>query len=370
MMISTSSAIVTNAVAPEDRGKALSFSAIAVAASTTIGPPLGGVLASVFGWGSIFFINIPIGIVGTIMALRSIPADEPKAKKEFDWAGSVLIVLALTIILLPLLLLGKADVPSEWLFAMFVTGLLFLTGFLLHESRAPEPILNLDLFRNRVFAGGNFAATLFFAAEYIMFFFIPYYLQQQHGFSASTAGLIMLPIPLAMMLAAPLGGVISDKFDSRIIAAAGLGLIAASSLFCVTFGATTPVVFILAGFIASGIGVGFFQAPNNSAVMGSVSPENRGIGGATLATMRNIGQVLGEAVAASMLSLNIDRISDKYPGQGIRELALQQTAFGDATRIICIVAACFALASLAMSLIRGNAHNGKGGKWEILSYKN
>jgi predicted MFS family arabinose efflux permease len=245
MMIATSSAIVTNAVAPEDRGKALSFSAIAVAASTTVGPPLGGLLASSLGCGSIFFINIPIGIVGTILALRTVPADEPKVKKEFDWAGSVLIVLALTLLLLPLELLGKSSVPSGWLLALLVTGLLFLAGFLLHESRAPAPILNLDLFRNRVFTGGNFAATLFFAAEYMMLFFIPYYLQQQHGFSAWTAGLIMLPIPLAMMLAAPVGGIISDKFDSRIIAAVGLGLIAASALFCVTFGPTTPIIFIL-----------------------------------------------------------------------------------------------------------------------------
>lgn len=367
MMISTSSALVTNAVTPENRGKALSSSAIAVAASTTFGPPLGGLLAASFGWNSIFFINVPIGIIGTILALRTILEDPPKTRKKFDWAGSILIVLALTLLLLPLELLGKASVPFGWLIASLVAGLLLFAAFLFHESKTAEPILNLGLFRNHVFAAGNFAATLFFVFEFILTFFIPYYLQQQHGFTASVAGIIMLPLPLAMMLAAPVGGIISDKFDGRIIVSVGLGLVAVASLLLGTFGAATPVALIIGVFVISGIGVGFFQTPNNSAVMGNVTPENRGIGGATLSTMRNIGMVFGEALAASMLSFNIDRATARYAAKGIQGLALQQAAFGDATRIICIVAACFALAALALSLVRKNTHKNGNEKLKELS---
>jgi EmrB/QacA subfamily drug resistance transporter len=359
MMISTSSAIITNAVSPENRGKALSSTAISVAVSTLIGPVLGGFLAESFGWSSIFFINIPIGIVGTILAVRAIPDYAAKPGKKFDLVGSVLIVLALTLLLMPLEFLGQVSIQPAWLVTSLVAGLVLLASFLLHESRSAEPILNLNLFRNRVFAAGNFAATLFFIFEFMLVFFLPYYLQQQRMLSASVAGLIMLPMPLAMMLAAPIGGSLSDKLDSRLIVSVGLGLTSAGALFFGTFGADTPIYLLLIVFVVTGIGVGFFQTPNNSAVMGNVEPENRGIGGATLSTMRNTGMVLGEAIAAAMFSFNYNRATLKYTAQGFQGLALRQAAFGEVMWIICITAACFSLAALGLSLIRGKAQRGK-----------
>jgi len=118
--------------------------------------------------------------------------------------------------------------------------------------------------------------------------------------------------------------------------------------------------------VVMGIGVGLFQTPNNSAVMGNVEPENRGIGGATLSTMRNIGMVLGEAIAAAMFSFNYDHATLRYALQGFQGLALKQAAFGDAMWIICITAACFSLAALGLSLIRGKTQRGKSLESEMV----
>jgi len=356
MMMSTGSAIITNAVPSINRGKALGISAIAVAVATCAGPSLGGLLASSFGWSSIFFINIPIGMIGTILAIRNIDMDAPKSGTKFDPVGSVLIMLSLVLILLPLDMISKTTVSPVLILFSLAAGILLLAVFIIYESKCDHPILNLSLFKNRIFAASNFAATFFYMGEFIMVFLAPYYLQQQRMLSPSLSGIMMLPMSLAMMIAAPVSGAISDKFDSRFISCAGLGILAASSLAFSAFHTATPVILLLLAFATTGIGAGLFQTPNNSAVMGSVPAQNRGVAGATLGTMRNIGMVLGEAISAALLSTNINSATTVFASKGISGQLLQQDAFSYAMRITCIVAACCVLIALVLSLIRGKVN--------------
>jgi EmrB/QacA subfamily drug resistance transporter len=353
MMMATGSAIVTNAVPSSKRGRALSITTIAVAVATCLGPSLGGLLASSFGWSSIFLINIPLGIIGTILAIRNIQLDTPTSRKQFDPVGSILIILALVLILLPLDLASTTTVEPVMIIGALAVGVLLLTVFILYEMKIDHPILNLSLFRDRIFAGGNFAAVFFYMSEFIMVFLAPYYLQQQRMLSPSLSGLMMLPMSVAMMAVAPLSGAISDKFDSRLISCAGLGLLSAAILYFSTFQTDTSVTLLLVAFAVTGIGAGLFHTPNNSAVMGSVPPQSRGIAGATLGTMRNIGMVLGEAIAAALLSSNLSHATVIFASMGVSGILLQQKAFSYAMQIICIVAACCALAALVLSLIRG-----------------
>jgi len=353
MMMSTGSAIITNAVPSINRGKALGISAIAVAVATCAGPSLGGLLASSFGWSSIFFINIPIGMIGTILAIRNIHMDAPKSGAKFDPIGSVLIMLSLVLILLPLDMISKTTVSPVLILFSLAAGVLLLAVFIVYEKKCDHPILNLSLFKNRIFAASNFAATFFYMGEFIMVFLAPYYLKQQRMLYPSLSGIMMLPMSLAMMIAAPVSGAISDKFDSRFISCAGLGILAASSLAFSAFHTDTSVILLLVAFATTGIGAGLFQTPNNSAVMGSVPAQNRGVAGATLGTMRNIGMVLGEAISAALLSTNISSATTVFASKGISGQLLQQDAFSYAMRITCIVAACCVLIALALSLIRG-----------------
>jgi len=356
MLTSVGSAIVTNAVSPQNRGKALSMTAISVAIATCAGPSLGGLLASSFGWNSIFFINIPIGIIGTIFSIRIIKKDTTKSNTKFDPVGSLLIMLALVLILLPLDMVSKKAVNPVFIIGSLIAGVLLMVIFIAYERKCDHPILNLNLFKNRIFTASNFAATFFYMCQFMMVFLSPYYLQNQRLLSPSVAGLVMLPMSLGMMMTAPISGAISDRFDSRFISCAGLGILAVAILGFGTFHASTPLVLMLAGYAVFGIGSGFFHTPNNSAVMGSVPAESRGIAGATLGTMRNIGMVLGEAISAAILSSNISFATIKLSAQGIRGILLTQGAFSYAMRITCVVAACFAIVALVLSLVRGKVN--------------
>jgi EmrB/QacA subfamily drug resistance transporter len=353
MMASTSSAIITNAVPPSNRGKALSFTAIAVAVASCAGPTLGGLLASRFGWNSIFFINIPIGILGTVFSIKFIQKDTAKTGIKFDLPGSVLIILALVAILLPLDLLSLKTINLLSAIILFTVGLALAAIFILHESRTDQPILNLALFKNHIFANSNFAASLFYTAEFMMVFLSPYYLQQQRMLTPSMAGMMMFPMALMMLIFAPIAGALSDKFDSRLISSIGMVILAAAILGFGGFQANTPIALLIIMFAVVGIGAGLFNTPNNSAVMGSVSAAHRGIAGATLGTMRTIGMVLGEAISATLLSANLSNGTRIFSLKGVSGLLLKQSAFSYAQRITCIAAAAFALLAMLFSLTRG-----------------
>lgn len=353
MMMATGSAIVTNTVLPENRGKALSVTSIAVAVSTCVGPSLGGVMVSNFGWSSIFFINIPIGIIGTALAIRNISLDAPKPGAKFDPMGSLFIMAALILMFLPLSMIEKTTVNPVFVFISLVLGVGFLIAFLIHEKNCSHPILDLTLFQNRVFAAGNFAATFFYISEFMMVFLAPYYLQQQHMLSISASGLIMLPMSLMMMAAAPVSGAISDKSDGRIISCIGLGILAATNLSFGSFHQDTPIPLLLLAFAVTGLGAGLFHTPNNSIVMGSAPAQNRGVASATLGTMRNIGMVLGEAISAALLSSKVSYATTMFSAKGMKGALLQQSVFVYAMRIVCITAACSALIALFLTLSRG-----------------
>jgi EmrB/QacA subfamily drug resistance transporter len=353
MMASTSSAIITNAVPSANRGKALSFTAIAVAVATCAGPTLGGLLGSAYGWSSIFFINIPIGIIGTIFSIKFIQKDAAKPEVKFDVPGSILIILALIFILLPLDLISMNSINPVMTIVLLAVGIGLITAFILHELRSDHPILNMGLFKNKIFATSNFAATLFYMAEFIMVFLSPYYLQQQHLLTPSMAGMMMFPMALMMMIFAPVSGMLSDKFDSRLISAIGMGILAVTILVFGGFQANTPIALLLVMFAFVGIGAGIFNTPNNSAVMGSVPANNRGIAGATLGTMRTIGMVFGEAISAMLLSFNLNRGTQLFTLKGLTGVLLQQSAFSYAMRITCIAAALCAVVAMVLSFSRG-----------------
>jgi EmrB/QacA subfamily drug resistance transporter len=355
MMQSSASPIIIDAVEPKNRGKSLGMLAVAVAVSTCVGQPLGGVLASTFGFRSIFLINVPIGILGTILAAKIIKADDKKiAKPHFDPAGSVLIIAALFLVLLPLDLLSGLSVNTAFVTILLVSGAVAFTLFAIVEYKSRHPILNLGLFKNRVFSGSNFAAMFFYMAEFILVFMSPYYLLKMRMMPAAMAGLMMLPMSVGMIAAAPISGMISDKFDSRFISSGGLAVMAGGILWLSTFDASTPIPFLIISFFIFGFGGGFFQTPNTSAVMGNVPANRRGIASATLGTMRTIGMVLGEAVSAALISSGMNSAAPALAAKGLTGITLWQGEFGNAMHITCVAAALCAIAALILSLIRGS----------------
>ncbi len=354
MLFSTAPAIITNAVPPERRGKALSVTAIAVALGLSAGPVVGGTLSTLLGWQSIFFINIPIGVIGLLLVRKNIPNDEKRTAVPFDIAGSVMIFFALLLILMPLNLSGDYEIPPLLFLSLIAAGLLLIVAFVLFELKRKHPMLNVRFFKNRTFAASNAAAVFIYMAQFIMVFLAPFYLESLREFSAMTSGLIYLPMPLATMCIAPISGSISDKAGSKYISAFG-ALLMACGLFMLSFlQADSTVIYMVAAMVVTGLGFGMFQTPNNSAIMGSVPLANRGTASGTLATMRNIGMCLGVAVSGALFSTFESNATAALMAQGQTGELLQNNAFISALHFTFIAAAVVALLSMTASLIKQN----------------
>ena len=353
MLFSTGPAIITNNVPPERRGKALSVTSVAVALGLCAGPVIGGTLTTLAGWQSIFFINLPVGVTGMLLVRRNIPNDEKRTAAKFDIAGSGMVFFALLLMLLPLSLSGDYDLPVGWFAGLLGGGLALAAVFVLFEWRRSSPMLNIKLFRNRVFSASSVAAMFIYMAQFIMVFLAPFYLQTLRGFSALASGLLYLPMPLATMAVAPISGAISDKRDSRYISSFG-ALVLAGGLFMMSFfAADTPLVLIIVSMVVSGLGFGMFQTPNNSAIMGNVPPQNRGTASGTLATVRNIGMALGVAVSGALFTFVQGGAKAALSVQGVAGSALETASFVQGMRVTFLVAACVALVSMAASFTKG-----------------
>lgn len=353
MLMAMGPAIVTDAVSPESRGKALSVSAVAVAVAATVGPVLGGFLADAFGWRSVFLINIPIGIAGLWLAARTIPVHRVEKAQSFDFIGAAMTFVALIAILLPLSLVEEFGWGNPWIVGSLLFGLALAAVFVLYEGRTAYPMFEMDLFRNRLFAMSNLAALLNYMAQFSIILLIPFYLQQLRGLSPEHAGLLYLPMPLMTMVVAPISGVLSDRMDSRYISSAGMAIIACGMWQLSNLKADSPFLLLIIGLVTIGLGSGLFQTPNNSAIMGSVPGTKRGIASGMLATMRNIGMVLGVAISGAIFTSHKDLLLKALHVKGLSGGALQQAAFVGALHLAYTVGALLAILGVIASLVRG-----------------
>lgn len=362
MMFSSSSAIITDNIPAERRGKAFGIIAVSVASACCVGPVAGGVLVGTFGWRSIFFINVPIGIVGTILAIRNIPADTPQRAQRFDFIGAALIFFALFLILLPLDLSASDGFPLPVFAILLCAGLALIMAFIMWEGKTANPMLNLSLFRNRVFSASLTAAVFNYAAQFMMAFLAPYYFQNVRQFSPMLTGLLYMPMPLATIVIAPLSGSFSDRHDSRLISSAGMGFMALGICMLAFLDTSTPWWYIVIGMVLAGAGSGMFQSPNNSAIMGSVPTEHRGAASGTLATVRNIGMVLGVALSGSIFNAGSAQAMKDLSQQCFQTAELAKMAATRGLRVTFLAAATSAIVAMAASFVKGNTRqNGKKG---------
>jgi EmrB/QacA subfamily drug resistance transporter len=301
MMMSVPYAIIVRAFPDVERGKALGVNAIMVALGLAIGPSLGGFIAAHLGWRFVFLINVPIGIAAAIWGSRVIP-EEKGEPGRLDIPGAVLAFLAL----LSLLLLVNRF--HQWdFFSMGCAGTFALSavGFVFREKRTPQPMLRLSLFSNRLFSLGNFAALLNFMSQYILVFVTPFYLQRALHYAANEVGLVMTSFPVVVLAVAPFAGSLSDRIGSRFLSCAGAAICALSLVLLSQL--LTPDGYQVTSLSVAwrlglfGLGTGLFQSPNNSTVMGNASRPHLGIASGILATMRNMGMVLGIATAGAVL---------------------------------------------------------------------
>jgi EmrB/QacA subfamily drug resistance transporter len=306
MLASNSPAIVTGNFPPEQRGRAFGLASTMTYLGLTIGPSLGGWLTQTFGWRTVFYINVPIGTLALVLSQVFIPKDFPvEGGQRFDLPGAAVFLAGLTALMLGL------NKGADWGWASpavlgLLTGALFLLAvFILIERRSPAPMLDLSLFRVPLFSTSTACAVLNYICVYGLIFLMPFYLIQGRGLNPAEAGLLLTAQPVVMAITAPISGIFSDRFGSRLPGMIGMGVLAAGLFLLSTIGPTTALWLVALALAIAGFGTGTFISPNTSALMGAAPRSRQGIASGVQGTARNFGMVLGIGLAGAIFTTQL-----------------------------------------------------------------
>jgi EmrB/QacA subfamily drug resistance transporter len=300
MTLALGMAIVTEAFPPSERGRALGLNGTIVSIGIVVGPTLGGVILDSLSWNWIFYVNLPVGILGTLMSLRFVPAFKPAGRQRFDFAGAASLLASLLSLLLALTLgqhLGFTDPRVLILFGLFVA---VLAAFITIERRSSQPMIDLNLFQNRLFSINLVTGLITFVSLGGTIILIPFFLQNVLGYDTRQVGLLMATVPLAIGVVAPISGAVSDRIGPRPITVVGLATMLLGFYAMSTLDAQTGTLGYVLRFLPVGVGMGIFQSPNNSAVMGAVPRQRLGIASGLLSVTRTLGQITGIAVLGAL----------------------------------------------------------------------
>lgn len=299
-------AILTESFPPTERGRALGIGGSIVSIGIVTGPVLGGLIIEQLSWHWIFLVNVPIGIVGTLMVMRYVPRTGAPGNQRFDIAGAVTLCLGLLSLLIGLTAgqeVGFTAPATLWLFAL---SAVFLVLFITIEVRHPQPIIDPRLFRTRLFRV-NLATGFLIFVGLGSAILLPFYLQLVRGYSVQQTGLLLSALPIALGITAPISGTLSDRFGTRPISVIGLGVITLGYLALSTLKVDTTGAGFMLRYLLVGAGIGLFQSPNNSAIMGSVPRERLGIASSLLAITRTLGQTIGLAALGAFWAAMVFR---------------------------------------------------------------
>lgn len=301
MTMANSQGIVTDLFPAHERGKALGFIGTFVSLGSIAGPSLGGVMVSALGWQSIFWINVPIGLIALLLGWRLLPADLVKVRAKIDGAGSALFTLFIVALFTGTLLGQQVGYDNPWIIGSLAAAAVAFIAFLRIESVREEPLLQLSLFKNPLFSVSILCGFLVFVANFSVNIIAPFYAQDILHLSPITAGLLLMLFPICMVVVSPLSGALSDKIGSELLTFIGLLVMVAAGFGLAMLHAGSPI-FVVALWIAMlGMGNGIFQSPNNSLVMSQVPRTQLGLAGSVNSLVRNVGMVAGITAGTSVL---------------------------------------------------------------------
>lgn len=309
MLMALGTAIITEAFPPSERGMALGLSGLIVSMGGISGPSLGGLLLSVSSWHLIFFVNLPIGLIGILIGHRFIPIDVPPGGQRFDLPGAFSLFASLFSLLFGLTIGQNRGFTTIAPLALFASCLVFLVIFINIERRSTHPMIDLSMFSNKLFSVNLITGFITFICSAGLVLLMPFYLQNVLKFSPGLAGLMLITVPISMGILAPISGSLSDRLGSRPLTVAGLVVLSLGYLGATTLTETTSTLGYVLRFLPIGAGMGLFQSPNNSAIMGAAPRGRLGVASGLLSITRTLGQTSGIAIMGALWASRVSLLS-------------------------------------------------------------
>jgi EmrB/QacA subfamily drug resistance transporter len=306
MLITNSAAILTDATPSNELGTILGINQIAFRIGSVAGLTLSGIIISMSSWRALFYLNIPIGIFGTVWAhsrLREIATKD--VQKKMDWLGFATFTSGLTFGLLGITLLSYGITEALPGFVMLAIGAILLLCFIRVETRSRAPLLDLHLFKIREFAAGNTAQLLNALAWFGIVLMLSFYLQVVFDFTALQAGLGLLPLEAAFVLFGPISGGLSDKYGTRFFSTLGLSISSVGFFLLTQVNLSTSYSKMAIPLVLLGVGNGMFVSPNISSIMRSVPPNRRGVASGFRTTLFNVGGTASAGLAILLITTGI-----------------------------------------------------------------
>ena len=345
MIFGTGVAILTSVYPPGERGKALGINVAAVYLGLSLGPAFGGFLTQHFGWRSVFYANVPLGLIIVVLVLWKLKGEWAEARGEkFDYVGSIIYCLTLVAVMC-----GLSILPRPVGAASILLGILGLVAFVRWELKQRHPVLSMELFKsNTDFAMSNLAALINYSATFASGFLLSLYLQYIKGLNPRDAGLILVAQPIMMALLSPFAGHFSDHIESRVVASLGMAVTVVGSVMLIFLGPGTSTGYIILSLLILGVGFGLFSSPNTNAIMSSVERKSLGVAAATLGTMRLTGQTLSLGMATVLFAVFVGKVQ-------ITQAYYPQ--FLASVRMSFIIGSIVCFAGIFISLARGKVRS-------------
>jgi EmrB/QacA subfamily drug resistance transporter len=346
MLLALGAAILTEAFPPSERGRALGVSGAIVSIGIVVGPTIGGLLIDALSWRWIFMVNVPVGLVGTLVAARYVPATRPTGGQRFDYLGAITFCLSLLGLLLALTIGQQVGFTQPAILLLFAAWLVFLAVFLAIEARTAQPMIDLSLFRNQRLRLNLITGALTFFAIAGALILMPFYLENILGYETRVVGLLLAAVPIGLGVTSPFSGALADRLGTRSIAVAGLLVLLSGYLATSTLSVETTAAGYLLRLLPIGIGMGIFQSPNNSDIMGAAPQGRLGVVSGLLSLTRTLGQTVGIAVLGALWASRVA----VYAGGPLPAGAISAPAAAQVSALQDTVLVSAALVAVALGL--------------------
>ena len=353
-LLANGAALVTETFPTTERGRALGMLGSVLAVAVIIGPLLGGFLTDHVGWRSIFYLNVLPGIAGVFLAAKVLPAKAvTKSEEHFDLVGAITLFAFLNCLLFLAGVLSKPDWQLSVSAPLLIATLVLAAVFLANETGGEHALLDLRIFRNRGFGAAALSSFLSFWAISSISFLLPFYFERVLLLSPTMSGALLAPVPIVLVVMAPLGGFLADKFGVRAICTTGALINCLGLVFLSTLDMHTTRLGVVMRLIPFGVGMGLFQPPNNSAMMGAVPGNRLGIVSGMISALKNLGSMTGVAVTSLVLSLTHLSVMGQLQTLGIPGALAERQSFVSAVRVMSLLSAGICAIVVLTSLFRG-----------------